>query len=304
MRVRSLVTVALVIATVAVEAHDGPHTQAAAAVISFWDAGALLLLAVAGMLYALGSWRLSRRGAYVRRAERVAFWSGWATLLAAVAPPLDAAAARTFSAHMVQHELLMLVGAPLMIAGRPIVPWLWALPPAIRSGVGAGLQVRSLVVSWQWFTTPVVAWALHGLLVWVWHAPALYELAVANEAVHALQHATFVGTAVLFWWGLVYGRYGRAAYGASALYVFSTMVHTGVLGAVFTLSETPFYGIYRDRAVSAGIDAVADQQLAGLYMWIPAGVIFMIFGLALVVAWMAEAERRAEPAVKATTRSA
>ena len=101
-----------------------------------------------------------------------------------------------------------------------------------------------------------------------------------------------LGSAVLFWWGLVYGRYGRAAYGASPLYVFTTMVHTGVLGAVFTLSQTPFYRVYVDRASAAGIDATTDQQLAGLYMWVPAGLILTAFGLAPFVAWLAESERR------------
>jgi cytochrome c2 len=115
---------------------------------------------------------------------------------------------------------------------------------------------------------------------------------VRDEAVHALQHATFVGTAVLFWWGLVYGRYGRAAYGASALYVFVTSVHTGILGALFTLSDSPYYPLYAARAPYAGLDAVADQQLAGLYMWVPAGVVLTVFGLGLVVAWLSEAERR------------
>lgn len=274
-------------------AHEGPHAAAEGGA-SGWDVAVLALLAVSGALYATGSRKLASRGARVRTVEKVAFWSGLAVLVSAVAPPLDAAAAEMFSAHMVQHELLMLVGAPLVIVGRPIVPWLWALPLPLRSGAGSGLQSGALSLAWRWLTTPVVAWALHGAAVWVWHAPALYEAAVSHEGVHAFQHATFIGTAVLFWWGLVYGRYGRAAYGASVLYVFTTMVHTGVLGAMFALSESPFYAIYRDRAAAAGIDAAADQQLAGLYMWIPAGVVLTLCGLALLVAWLSEAERRSK----------
>ena len=274
-----------------VRAHEGHHAAAMPG-MSPWDAAVLGLLLLAGVLYAIGSARLTARGAHVRRIERVAFWTGWVTLIVSVAPPLDGAAAMRFSAHMVQHELLMLVGAPLMIVGRPIVPWLWAMPEHVRLAAGTAPPARLLKSAWRSLTVPIVAWALHGLVVWLWHAPVLYEGAVENEGIHALQHATFVGTAVLFWWGLVHGRYGRAAYGASALYVFTTMVHTGVLGAVFTLSQTPFYRIYADRAVAAGIDAAADQQLAGLYMWVPAGLILTVFGLALFVAWLAEAERR------------
>jgi putative membrane protein len=272
-------------------AHDGPHAPVYQP--SNWDIATLAALAITGVLYAIGSARLRARGARVRTVEPVAFWIGWSTLVVAIAPPMDRAAASLFSVHMAQHELLMLVGAPLMIVGRPIVPWLWALPDALRPAFGTRLQTTAVTRTWRWLTAPVVAWALHGLAVWVWHVPALYEGAVRNEAVHAFQHATFVGTAVLFWWGLVYGRYGRAAYGASAFYVFITTVHTGILGAIFTLSRAPFYGIYAERAAGSGVDAVADQQLAGLYMWIPAGVVLTAFGLALIVAWVSESERRA-----------
>jgi cytochrome c oxidase assembly factor CtaG len=266
---------------------------------SAWDLAVLLLLAIAAVMYAVGSRTLATRGARVRKIERVSFWTGWAAILGAVAPPMDSAAAATFSSHMAQHELLMLVGAPLMIIGRPIVPWLWALPSAVRPAAASRLQRRPVGTLWRWLTAPVIAWALHGFTVWIWHAPGFYEAALLSEGIHAVQHATFVGTAVLFWWGLVYGRYGRAAYGASALFVFTTMVHTGFLGALFALSTSPFYQIYRDRAAAAGVDAVTDQQLAGLYMWIPSGLILTLFGLALLVAWLSEAERRASASARA-----
>jgi cytochrome c2 len=124
--------------------------------------------------------------------------------------------------------------------------------------------------------------------VWLWHVPRLYELAVRNEGVHALQHAIFVGTSVLFWWGLVDGRYGRAGYGASVFYVFTTVIHTGLLGAVFTLVDAPLYQVYGTRAP----DPLADQHLAGLVMWVPAGLILTIAGIGLFAAWLGEAERR------------
>lgn len=268
------------------------HDSSAAASPSGWDLTILLALAIAGMLYARGSLRLAKRGARVRRIERIAFWIGWAVMVGAVSPAMDRAAAVLFSLHMAQHELLMLVGAPLMIVGRPVAAWLWALPGPGRSAVAAGIQSGWSARAWDVFTTPVVACVLHAAAIWVWHLPALYEAAVRSEGVHAFQHATFVATSICFWWGLVYGRYGRAAYGASAFYVFITSLHTGVLGAMFTLSTAPYYGIYAVRAEQAGLDPVSDQQLAGLYMWIPAGVILTLFGLALLVAWLSEAERR------------
>lgn len=294
-RVRPATAVALVAllagvpGSVTLGAHEAGVSAGAPSV---WDLAAMALLAAAGGLYALGSVRLARRGGRVRRIERAAFWAGWVTLFAAVAPPLDRLAAELFSMHMIQHKLLMLVGAPLLIVGRPIVPWLWALPARLRPAAGGGLQHGAVAATWRLLTRPLVAWAVYGAVIWIWHLPALYEAAVAHEGIHAVQHATFVASAVLFWWGLVYGRYGRAAYGASMLYVFTTMMHTGLLGALFALSGTPFYPLYEERALAAGIDPVRDQQLAGLYMWVPGSLVLMLFGLALTLAWLSEAERR------------
>jgi putative membrane protein len=124
--------------------------------------------------------------------------------------------------------------------------------------------------------------------------PALYEAAVRSDRVHLLQHVSFVGTASLFWWGLLRGRYGRLGYGAAVFYVFATGVHSGGLGALLTFLQRPIYSIYVSRTHAHGVDPLADQQLAGLLMWIPAGVMFLLFGLALFAAWLAEAERRQE----------
>jgi putative membrane protein len=270
---------------------------------SGWDVAVLLMLGAGAALYAIGSSRLAARGARVRRAERGAFWVGWAALVVAVSPPFDRIVSVLFSAHMAQHELLMLVGAPLGVVGRPIVPWLWALPGRMRPATGAGLRRDAIVAVWQWLTMPPVAVALHGAVVWIWHAPVLYEAALRSDAIHALQHAMFVGSAVCFWWGLVYGRYGRAGYGAAAFYVFLTSLHTGILGAIFTLSQAPFYSVYANRTPAVGADAAVDQQLAGLYMWIPAGMILMLAGLGLLVAWLAESDRRSAVSFSPSQRS-
>jgi cytochrome c2 len=129
-------------------------------------------------------------------------------------------------------------------------------------------------------------------VIWAWHVPSLYEWAVHDEAVHAVQHAMFVGTSALFWWGLLYGRYGRAGYGAAVFYVFTTAVHTGILGALVTFAGTPIYPSYGPTSLAYGTDPLADQQVAGLLMWVPAGLILTFLGLALFVAWLGEADRR------------
>jgi cytochrome c oxidase assembly factor CtaG len=299
MRVATIAGVMVGVLAAPLQAHEGHDAIVASP--SGWDAAILAALGIAGSLYARGSRRLAACGARVRGAERAAFWTGWVAAFASLLPQVDAAAARLFSVHMAQHEVLMLLVAPLMIAGRPIVPWLWALPDRARIGGGRLFAGRAIANTWGAMTRPLVAWAVHGAVIWIWHAPALYEAAIRSEGVHALQHAMFVGTAVLFWWGLVYGRYGRAAYGAAVLYVFGTLLHTGLLGAMFALSDRPFYPLYVERAAAAGADAIADQQLAGLYMWIPSGIVLTMFGLALFTAWLAEAERRSLGSPKAAT---
>jgi putative membrane protein len=257
-----------------------------------WDSLTLAALASAAIVYAIGMRRMRRGGGHVGAAERASFWIGWTALVLAVTPWMDQAVTLSFSTHMAQHEMLMLIGAPLLVVGRPIVPWLFALPESLRLRAGSWFAAAGPRTIWRWLTAPLVAWSAHGAAVWLWHAPILYEAAVSHEALHALQHATFVGTSILFWWGLVYGRYGRAAYGASAFYVFMTMVHTGLLGALFGLSTRPYYPLYRDRANDMHLDPVYDQQLAGLYMWIPAGLVLTTFGLALVLSWLSESDRR------------
>lgn len=287
----AVVSVLVAAGSRAVAAHEGPHAAVSGGA-SWWDMAALTALGLAAVLYGAGVRRLRQSGAHTRRLEHISFWAGWVVLVVALSPWMDGAAAWLFSAHMAQHELLMVVGAPLVIVGRPILPWLWALPPRWRRTVGAGEWSQFATAAWRRLAHPVVAWMLHGAAIWLWHVPFMYEAAVRSEGIHVVQHTTFMLTAALFWWGLVYGRYGRAAYGASVLYVFTTMLHTGLLGALFAFSTTPFYAVYRDRAAMSGVDAVSDQQLAGLYMWIPAGVVLTAFGLALLVAWISEAERR------------
>jgi putative membrane protein len=293
MRVAATALFLIVAAAVRLGAHEGhDHAWTAPGAFSVWDIGVLALLGGVGLLYAMGTRRMAARGAVQPRRERIAFTCGWAVLVVSVLPPLDALAVELFSAHMAQHELMMLVGAPLAMAGRPLSTWMWGLPPAARSTVATALQTRAASASWRWLTAPLAAWALHGIAIWGWHLPVLYDLAVQNEGLHVVQHAMFVGTSALFWWGLLYGRYGRAGYGAAVFYVFTTVVHTGLLGAAVTFAGVPLYPVYAAPAAARGTDLLEDQQLAGLLMWIPAGIVMTLLGIALFAAWLGEAERR------------
>jgi cytochrome c oxidase assembly factor CtaG len=125
-------------------------------------------------------------------------------LLIALVSPLHRLGGVLFSAHMAQHELLMAAAAPLLVLGRPLIPVLWVLPMAWRRNVGAWAATAPVRVTWQFLTLPLVAWILHAVAIWSWHAPALYQATLDSETVHSLQHGSFLGTALLFWWALLH----------------------------------------------------------------------------------------------------
>jgi cytochrome c oxidase assembly factor CtaG len=206
--------------------------------------------------------------------------------------PIHELGSQSFSAHMAQHELLMLIAAPLLVLGRPGIVMLWALPPRARVALGHFAKLSPIAKSWTCISSPLAAWLIHGSTLWVWHVPVLYQATLQSELVHAAQHATFLGTALLFWWTLIHGSAGRMSYGAAVAYVFTTAVHTSVLGALLTCSGRLWYPIYQGRTALWGLSALDDQQLGGLIMWVPAGVVYIVLGLWLFAGWLRESERR------------
>src|SRR5439155_255416 len=185
-----------------------------------------------------------------------------------------------------------LVAAPLLVMGKPWLTAAWALPERRRARLLAITRQHSVRGPFRALTGPLTILILHALALWIWHVPGLFEHALRNENVHAFQHFCFFATAALFWWTLVNGRYGRAGYGAAVVFVFLTGLHSGVLGALITVAGRLWYPLHGARTAAAGVDPLRDQQLAGLLMWIPAGVLLMVLGLALLAAWLGEAERR------------
>jgi putative membrane protein len=247
----------------------------------------LALLALSMALYAAGLLRLwprSRGGRHALLSQGGAFLAGWLTLVAALASPLDALGSQLFSAHMLQHELLMIVAAPLLVMGRPSGIWLWALPG--RTAIGVAVRHPLLRLPWQWLTLPLVSWLLHAVALWAWHAPRLFEAALASNSVHGWQHTSFLASALLFWWAVLGDGRDRPQRGGAMLYLFTTMLHTGALGALLTWSATLWYPGYAATAGQYGFDALVDQQLGGLIMWIPGALAYLIAGLALAAQWL------------------
>jgi putative membrane protein len=190
---------------------------------------------------------------------------------------------------MAQHEILMLVAAPLLVLSRPLVPMLWALPIAWRRGLGGWSKTPGVQHVWRMITQPLTAWWVHAAALWLWHAPNLFQATLGSAWIHSLQHLSFFGSALLFWWSLFYAH-GRASYGASFLYVFTTAVHTSILGALLTFAKTTWYPAYASTTSAWSLTPLEDQQLGGLIMWIPAGVVYLIAALALFGMWLRESD--------------
>ena len=246
------------------------------------------LLAGSAALYAIGVrrlWRRAGRGRGITLAQTARFAAGWLALCAALVSPIDSLGAALFSAHMVQHELLMVVAAPLLVLSRPLEAWTWALKPAWRRALGGVARFGPLRAAWRTCTEPIGAWALHAVALWSWHVPVLFEAALASEGVHVAQHACFFVSALCFWWS-VFALGGRRG-GASVASLFTTMMHTSALGALLTFAPTPWYAHYADTA-AYGLSALEDQQLGGLTMWVPGGLAYLVAGLAMVAAWLAQ----------------
>ena len=267
-----------------------PHDLAGA-----WplEPGVIVPLLATAVMYAAGLSRLrAKAGPRAFRLEGWCFAAGWSALAIALASPLHPLGSALFAAHMAQHELVMVLAAPLLVLGRPVVPFLFALPIGWRRRMGGWTRHRGWSAAWGWVTQPLVAWLLHAAAILLWHLPSLYGATLRSEAVHSLQHASFLGTALLFWWALLH-RGARIRHGAAVLYLFGTAIYTGGLGALITLSETPWYGAYGSAAPAWGLTALQDQQLAGLIMWMPGGIAYLVAALALVTAWLRRSDAQA-----------
>jgi cytochrome c oxidase assembly factor CtaG len=200
------------------------------------------------------------------------FASALLALFVALIWPLDVLSDGSLAAHMAQHMLLIAVAAPMLVLSRPTLPLVAGLPARGRKAAGTALRWLARVVR------PRPAFALHAAAIWLGHAPRVIEWAVAYKWVHVLEHAVLLGTAAAFWWALLRGR--AAGAGEASLLTLATLIHTGLLGALLAFAPRTVYPGY----------TLEDQQLAGLIMWVPGGLCYLVAGLALAAAWMPRAE--------------
>jgi cytochrome c oxidase assembly factor CtaG len=266
------------------------------------DPGVAFCLGAAAVIYARAAWVARRQsdGRAPSWTMIASFVAGWTALAIALMSPLDRLGETLFAAHMAQHLMLIVVAAPLIVLGAPPSTWLWALPPHPRRIV-AHFATRSpfaLHVG-RWLTNPPAVLVAHTAALWFWHFPRPYQAALENPWIHILEHTSFFGTAVLFWWVTLHpiGR-RRLGFGAAILYVGVTLCQSGALGALLMFSAQPWYPLHAAGDALWSLTPLEDQQLAGLIMWIPAGVVYVAAASALFLQWMSADER----AVRASER--
>lgn len=274
-------------------AHDGqppkPHDLWTA-----WNLDPLLLTAIVftGALYWYGFTRGRRRPAVEWRAKLFAL--ALVVLGIAFLSPVDSVSSALASAHMVQHLLLMLVAAPLLALSAPWPTLLRGTPAAVRRTIARWRgRIRLTRRKTAVFRHPVTAWLSYVGTLWFWHGAVPYGAALEYEPVHVLEHACFLAAGVLFWSVIVdSGLPGRTSPGVGLGLLFVVTMPTVFLSALLTFARTPWYDGYAHTTQAWGLTPLADQQLAGVIMWIPAGFVHLGSALALLVIWIRRSEQR------------
>lgn len=271
---------------------DGPPPPLGDAwTVSAWS---LLPLAAAAMLYAAGLIRMRRtlagNGSAHGSRGPLAFAAGMLALGVALVWPLDTYAAYALSAHVAQHMTLLAWAPPLLLIARPGVVAAHALPKAVASRLARVLGPAGRCAHAQLGAATLV----HVGTMWLWHLPAATSATLASEPLHRTMLASVLLAGLWFWSAVLHRLRTRDGGAAGALVALVTaMMLMGFLGALLTFSPRLLYPAYTDRALLAGLDAVRDQQLAGLLMWVPSGLPYLVVGMGLVIALLRNVQRSA-----------
>jgi putative copper resistance protein D len=263
-------------------------------VLLAWRLDPLPLIAVAlvAMAYLWASRRVA--GRHPRNPPRGwrswCFLGGLAAIVLALSSPVEAYEGQLFSVHMVQHMLLELVAAPLLLLGAPATLALRAAAPSVRRQLLALLHGRVVAV----LTFPLLTWLLFAAVNWGWHFSTLYDQALDDQALHYLQHATFLLAALLFWWPVVAADPGRwrLAHPIRLFYLFLAMPQNSFLGVALMSAPAVLYPHYLSNVRSWGPTALADQNLGGVLMWVIGDLVFLTAMAAIVASWVRHEDRR------------
>jgi putative membrane protein len=238
--------------------------------------GGLLLVAV---VYTVGWRRLRARGDdHFGAAQIGAFYATLLLIGLDLLSPIDSMADYLSSVHMAQHMLLIFVAPVFAWWSRPLLPLWHGLPRFARSildRVASRLPVEAFFI---WLTRPVTAWLLFVVIIWGWHLPVFYDLALEREPIHDMEHACIFYVSLLFWYPVMRPYPARPAWSRWVLipYLILADVQFTVFSAILTFSDHVIYPYYVQVPRPWPISPLADQQIAGLIMWIPGSVIFLV----------------------------
>ncbi len=270
-----------------------------------WRPEIMVTLGLAAALHLAGRWRLKQRGGtrLVSPWRSVAYLSGLAVLWVALMSPIDVLSGQFFYMHMIQHLMLVMVAPPLLLIADPMPIMLWGLPSGLRLEVGRWLRpdagfrrvLRSL-------TTPGLVWLYTVVALVAWHEPNAYNVTLVSDLIHDLEHLTFFGTAMLFWWHVIGAAphiHRRLSRGVRIGYVLSVVPATALTGIAISFSGKPIYHYYATVPRPGRMTVMQDQMLGGVLMWIPGSMMYIIAALVLI-ARVIQAEDRRESASAAT----
>ena len=267
-----------------------------------FDPLVVTMLVLASVWYGAGILRLRReeRLEHAMDGTRIAaFAGGIAILVLALLSPLDEMGEALFSAHMAQHLLLLLVAPPLLVYGRPGLAMFWALAPAMRKRLGQMWAGSGLSRAVAPLMQPALVWLLFSGSFVFWHLSGPYGWAARSEFVHALEHLSFLIAGLMFWTIIVApAGWRRLGPGAALIFLATTAIFSGLPGAIIFLSPRPLYPIDAAGAAGWGLTLIEDQQLAGVIMWIPGGLVYLIAVLWAFQRWLRESERRSSAALR------
>jgi putative membrane protein len=234
------------------------------------------------------------------------FFLGLATLVLALASGIELLAGDLFSIHMLQHMLLTIVAAPLLMLGAPVRPLLRGLPAIVRRTVvrpiAGSPAIRGLM---HVLRHPLVAVGIYVGGLYLWHWPALYDAAVEDPWLHGLEHAHFLIGALLFWSVVIDPEpfKGTLPYAARIVYLLlAGAAQNTLLGGLLSFSTRVFYTHYIDTTARLGIDTLTDQRIGGAIMWVPGDAIFLVAASGAFFLWLENEEREQRRREQGTLR--
>jgi len=250
----------------------------------YWDPVLLLSVSLLLWLYWRG-WirvlRSKRATSCLSGIHRGCFLMSIALVVFCLLSPLDLMSSQLASAHMVQHAVLMTVAAPLMVLGSMSFICFAGLPIAAKSFAAKSARALSKTAG-DPLANPFCPWMIYAAVLWGWHLPVLYGAALRVHMMHDLQHLFFMVAAILFWRPLLdpLSRH-RLGGGSAVIYLFTTTLHSTVLGVFMTIAPGAWYPEYFGRSELWGLSPLEDQQIAGLIMWMPACLSYAVVAVYL-----------------------